>query len=53
VSVSIEELHKVVERRLAEAEERMAGSSKELDYKYYEGQLHVLEIILEHLENLE
>jgi len=42
-----------VEKKLSEVEEKMASANKEENYRYYEGQLHILEIIHEQIEGLE
>lgn len=47
------ELLEFIEKKLSEVEEKMASANKEENYRYYEGQLHILEIIHEQIEGLE
>ena len=51
--ISMPELLKFIEKKLAEVEEKMAAAHEEENYRYYEGQLHMLEVVLEHIEGLE
>ena len=47
------ELLGYIEKKLTEIEEKMANAHEEEKYRYYEGQLHILEIIQEYVEGLE
>jgi GrpB-like predicted nucleotidyltransferase (UPF0157 family) len=47
------ELLEYIEKKLTEVEEKMAAAHEEENYRYYEGQLHILEVILERAEGLE
>jgi len=47
------ELLEYIEKKLTDVEEKMASAHKEENYRYYEGQLHILEVIQEHIEGLE
>ena len=51
--MTVSDVLEMIEEKLAEAEVKMAHTTSNGDYRYIEGQIEALELLREHLENLE
>ena len=51
--MTIADILEIIEEKIMNLEIGMAKANEDYDYRYLEGQLFMLEIIKEHLENIE